>query len=175
MTNGRSRGKARGFTLIELMVGVAIVGLLSSVAIPSYSRMTLRAKQAERATVMNAIARALGDTAIAREPQAFPASPMAGPWNPPGVPGTTRRPMSWALGDWNRLPLVVQGATFYSYSFAASDNTGVGPPWIVVSAQGDLDGDGVLSTKILTFTGVSYSFVQTGEIPAPGDPADALF
>ena len=39
--------KARGFTLIELMISVAIMGLLAMVAYPSYSDYVVRSNRAE--------------------------------------------------------------------------------------------------------------------------------
>jgi len=42
--------KKNGFTLIELMVTIAIVGVLASIAIPSYSDYVLRAKLVEAAS-----------------------------------------------------------------------------------------------------------------------------
>lgn len=49
----KSEGKEQGFTLIELMIVIAIIGILAAVAVPQYSSYTKRSKFAEVITQTN--------------------------------------------------------------------------------------------------------------------------
>jgi type IV pilus assembly protein PilA len=46
---------AKGFTLIELMIVVAIIGILAAIAIPNFLRFQARARQSEAKTNLKAI------------------------------------------------------------------------------------------------------------------------
>jgi len=58
----------KGFTLIELMIVVAIIGILAAVALPAYQDYTIRAKVSEGLVLASALRTAIAETHTARGP-----------------------------------------------------------------------------------------------------------
>ncbi len=67
------RSMQKGFTLIELMIVVAIIGILAAVALPAYQDYTVRAKVSEVV-----LAAASAKTAVAESAQVNSVMPATG-------------------------------------------------------------------------------------------------
>ena len=150
------RRPPRGFTLIEVMVTAAIVGMLSSIALPEYGRVLLRARAAERGTVMNGIHRAMSETIGTKE--SVPGGTWVGAPNPAGPLQIGKRHFDPSISGWALIPLVVEGDTYYTYSFFADDPSGSGQSvTVTVTGEGDLDMDGVHSVRTDAYVGVGWT------------------
>jgi prepilin-type N-terminal cleavage/methylation domain-containing protein len=148
-----SRRTCRGFTLIEIMMVIAIIGMLATIAIPSFGRFVLRSKTTERRMVMNVIKRSAEDFYIqhgrVQDAQGNPRQFLYGGPNPPGPPTPAKRNFAPTLGDWDVLLTPnntgFEGNLYYSYTFWLFDFPG--SQWLYIFVEGDLDGDRATSQK----------------------------
>lgn len=88
----------QGFTLIELMIVVAIIGILAAIAIPAYQDYTAKAQAAEAYTILDGLKTPIADAVMqannAPSCDPPPSSVLSGKYvlsvtplwvNPPGV------------------------------------------------------------------------------------------
>ncbi len=106
------RGK-KGFTLIELMIVVAIIGILAAIAIPQFLRFQAKSKQSEARTILSGIYTA--ETAYFAEQNTFRAAKSS--------PANTSSPEELAGSDFTHIGYVPASFPKYYKDFWASINT----------------------------------------------------
>lgn len=107
MTSAMKPVLRAGFTLIELMIVMSIVGILTSVAYPYFTTIKLKAKRAERLPMLRAIEKTLFQIVAEKDALVTPCgsgcSCVDAPLNPPVPMDGYKHPFNPGLGDWQRL------------------------------------------------------------------------
>ena len=137
----------KGFTLIELMIVVAIIGILAAVALPAYSDYSVRARMSE--AILAASAARTSVTELYQTANALPAAAN-------GFGGECGTAGTFTAAD-NCTGFV---------SAVGTSIAGVITVEVLADMGGDVaDGDQLLLTPISQSTGVAMTAAELGETP----------
>jgi prepilin-type N-terminal cleavage/methylation domain-containing protein len=169
----KAEHRSGGFTLIEMLIVVAIIGILAAVAIPVFSGYVLRSKSSEVFNILQGIKEK--EEAYFSEFKYYSGDIAYTPYACDGVARTSTFP--WAIAansEWAKIGFDPGGPTYYTYkvdtpysdagvfsgdAFPTGFEVDPAPgsptplvvrPWYVVAACGDLDQNGKVALFFVT-------------------------
>ncbi|TNE49058.1 MAG: prepilin-type N-terminal cleavage/methylation domain-containing protein [Deltaproteobacteria bacterium] len=168
-----SRRRVKGFTLVELMIVVVVLGVLASVAVQSYRRFILQSKTSEASINLKQIVNGeiiyYSETHMDKNEKLLPRqflSLKATPDEDPCPQGVSRYKAStsiWKTNGWDSIQFAIHNSHYYQYKVESSGiKTNA---TFTASARGNIDCDSTFSTfRVMANIGPSGDPVILGMV-----------
>ena len=123
----------RGFTLIELMIVVVIIGILAALAIPRFMQSTTQTKQSEAKLILKQ---------IYVNQRTYRQGTQLNTYYIPGGPASAAAPMAFS-----EIWIEIMPNALYTFTIAATANT------FICTATANIDDDAAIDTWTIDQTG----------------------